>query len=216
MSKAIFDGLNQEITVGDVVAMANGSYVRQEFGIVTKLGNKNNARVASVFNYSCEGGTYIDASGLVVITNLVDKLPQEKLDKIREFKSKVVLDYTRPKTSNAPKFCVKISPNLGRGWVISFQDQQELRDKAAAIEEIIGGRFEDRAGYVHRDSRSHFYRKEGDPAFMLQRYMGRKAEYELSMKSVKMLGLDGLIDDDNGFEFVNGENPELAPIDKYW
>lgn len=212
MNKVIKDGLNQEINPGDIVAMANGSYVRQEFGIVTKLGNKNNARVINVFGYSVEGGSYIDATGLVVITNLIDKLPQEKYDAIMKKKSEAVLDFTRPKSSNAPKYFVEISPNLKKGWVFSFTNSDELRQKGAKVRDLTGGRFEDRTGTVARTNVGDYANRR--VGFLLSTYHRKKSEWQLSLKSVTMLGLENYIDDEDGFSLDVVEN--LEPISRYW
>lgn len=206
----VISAIGQKIQVGDWVACANGSYVRQEFGIVTKLGNKQNARVHYLGGYY-GSGNYVDAAGLVVINEIKGTMDEDKLEKFQKLDSEVELDYTRPKSSKAPKYMVLINPKENMAWVFSFQDEAERNRKMAAVR---GGSSSYGIGVVHKDSRSSYFRKEGDPKFHLHRFCNRKSDYELSMKSVKIMGVEGFIDDESGFNMSLVR--DLEPISKHW
>lgn len=212
----VFSAIGQEIQVGDWVLAANGSYVRQEIGVVTKLGNKNNARVShSTYGH---GGTFMDADGLVVVNDLKNSMPSDRSAKFLQIeeKAKEHYDYTRPKSGNSRKFHVMISPNLKKGWVISFADDTERNSKVATIRDIIGGRYDDRHGYVIRYTK-YDRSLSRDSATTRFKLLSRSAQFErkLSMKSVKELGLVDYIDDDSGFDF-NEDIELLDSIGKYW
>lgn len=209
----IYDSLGQEIKVGDFVAAANGSYVRQEFGIVNKLGNKQNARVSRL-DASQYTGSFVDSAGLVVINDIVTAMSEENREKFDEAAENVVLDHTRPKSTATPKYIVRISPKLNKGWVCSFQNDDELKAKSKMISQATGDSFVNGTGEVSRIQKGYF--SDRKTVFVVDRYgRRRKSEWQLSLKSVTMLGIQDYIDNPDGFDLDIVNN--LEPIDlRFW
>lgn len=192
----VYDGLGQEIKVGDFVAMAQGSYVNQLFGFVTKLGNKGNARVSR----SDFEGQFIDASGLVVINSLLSNLPKDVQGKYAALKVEASKYFTeeRPKASKAPRYRVFVNEKTGLAYVISFQNEYEKHKKMGDI---------DVSGYhcfnLRRVSRGYFTKTGRDLTFT--RFGATNKELDLPFKVIRELDLISYIDFEDGFDYTTTE-----------
>lgn len=204
--KPVYDALGTEISVGDYVAFCSSGYVKQDVGVVTKLGNKNNALITTSTEYN--GYSYTDGKAIVIITATIPNLKPESRQKLEAIYNNAQnhFDYTRPKSGNSTKHLFIASHRLNRGWVISYQDDTEKTDKFKTIMEDNNLTYIDRNVVVRKPAFMSKLHGNYPVSFKATRYHRKLSEERLSMKSLKEIGVDKYVDDFLGFELTDEMN----------
>lgn len=138
-----------------------------------------------------------------MINSVLSSLPKEQQSKYAAMKVEASQYFTdeRPKSSKAPKYRVYINDKTGLGYVISFQTQDEMRQKVANI---------DTGYHCHtlRRTKRNSWTVSGH-RLTFTRYGSTRSEVELPFKVIKELDLISFIDFEDGFDYTTTELNKL-------